>query len=210
MIRRWSNTTLAWGVGLSTLLVAPLAWSQSVDETASEGTPETTEGTPEATEAPLEGQRNIGVLVAVGSYTGFGGGVQLGSPKLGLRAAAGWVPLLIALEAPEEEPELKFYSGYQVAGDAYARAMEGKKGANIGVSLGYRYHSLMGSGVALGGYGSFRVSKVIDGFVQGGLVWFFSGEDKLREEKSLPEDVDFGSPGPSINYLISLGLLLFP
>jgi len=203
MIRHWAHLTLRWKVGLVTLLVAPFAWSQSVEETA-------TEGTAVATEAPLEGQRNIGVLLALGSYTGFGAGVQAGSPKLGLRAAVGWVPLLISLYEPDQDPQVKFYSGYQVAGDAYARALEGKQGANIGVSLGYRYHSLMGSGVALGGYGTFRLSKVVDGFVQGGLVWFFAGEDKLRENKELPEDVEFGWPGPTMNYVISVGLLLFP
>jgi len=203
MIRHWAHITLRWKVGLVTLLVAPFAWSQSVEETA-------TEGTAVATEAPLEGQRNIGVLLALGSYTGFGAGVQAGSPKLGLRAAVGWVPLLISLYEPDQDPQVKFYSGYQVAGDAYARALEGKQGANIGVSLGYRYHSLMGSGVALGGYGTFRLSKVVDGFVQGGLVWFFAGEDKLRENKELPEDVEFGWPGPTMNYVISVGLLLFP
>jgi len=203
MSQRWSNTTLRWGVGVATLLVAPLAWSQSGEVTASESTPQ-------ATEAPLEGQRNIGALIALGTYTGFGAGVQVGSPQLGLRAAAGWVPLLMSLYHPDQDPQIKFYSGYQVAGDAYARAVEGKRGANIGVSLGYRYHSLLGNGVALGGYGTFRLSKVVDGFVQGGLVWFFSGEDELRENKSVPDDAEFGWPGPTINYLVSIGVLLFP
>jgi len=204
MIQRWLRQTLCWGAWLSILLSSSFAWSQLYEEPA--------ERTEVTTAPPLEGQRNVGVLLAIGSYTGFGGGVQLGSPKLGVRASVGWVPLLISLEQPDEEPELKLYSGYQLAGDGYVRAVEGKQGANIGVSLGYRYLSLLGSGVALGGYGSFRINKTIDGFVQGGLVWFFSGEDHLRKKKSddFPDDVEFGWPGPELNYLISLGILLFP
>ena len=202
MILRWARVTLRCGVGLSTLLVAPLAWSQSGAE--SETAPPA-----EAADAPPAGQRNVGALIALGSYTSFGGGLQGGTPRLGVRAAGGWVPLLVVLDAPEQAPELEFYSGYQVGGDVYARALEGKRDANIGVSLGYRYHSLMGSGVALGGYGTFRVSEMLDGFGQCGLVWFIAGEDELRERKSLPEDVEFGWP-PSISYVISLGLLLFP
>ncbi|HEU5074340.1 MAG TPA: hypothetical protein VFU02_09205 [Polyangiaceae bacterium] len=172
-------------------------------------TPETGETT---APTPLEGQRNVGVLVTLGSYTGFGGGLQLGSPALGLRASAGWVPVLVSYQEAEEEPELKLYSGYQLAGDAYARALETRQGASIGVTTGYRYHSLLGSGVALGGYGTFRINAALDGFVQGGLVWFFSGEDRLRKEKAddIPEGVEFGWPGPSINYLISIGIILFP
>lgn len=205
MIRRWSNTTLCAGASLSTLLAVSVASAQLVEETDAE----TSESTPAA---PLEGQRNVGVLVTLGSYTGFGGGVQLGTPALGVRASAGWVPLLIAVAGPDEEPEPKFYSGYQLAGDAYARAVESRQGANVGVSLGYRYHSLLGSGAALGGYGTFGLNKALDGFVQGGLVWFFSGEDELREKKAddLPEEVEFGWPGPAFNYLISIGILLFP
>lgn len=205
MIQRWSTTTLRRGLSLAPLFAASAAWSQPVGTTTAEGD-ETTE------QVPLEGQRNVGVLVALGSYTGFGGGVQLGSPAFGLRASAGWVPVLISFQEAEQEPELKLYSGYQLAGDAYARGVETKKGANIGVTTGYRYHSLLGSGVALGGYGTFRVNAALDGFVQGGLVWFFSGEDRLRNEKAdeIPEGVEFGWPGPSINYLISIGIILFP
>lgn len=201
MIRRWSHALIRWGVGLVTLLVVSAAWAQSIGET----TNATTE------EAPLEGQRNIGVLLTIGSYTGFGAGVQLGTPAVGIRASAGWVPLLVSYTLPEQDSQLKLYSGYQLAGDAYMRGMQGKRGANIGVTSGYRYHRLLGSGIALGAYATFRLNRVVEGFVQGGLVWFFSGEDRLRQERGeIPDEAEFSWPGPSVNYLISLGILLFP
>lgn len=62
MIRQWSNPLIRLGVGLLTLLMASAAWAQSVSETTSA----TTE------QAPLEGQRNVGALLTIGSYTGFG------------------------------------------------------------------------------------------------------------------------------------------
>ncbi|HEY6728572.1 MAG TPA: hypothetical protein VI197_31390 [Polyangiaceae bacterium] len=205
MIRRRSKVIPSGGLGLSTLLVLSLARAQLVEEAG----PESGEPAPPA---PLEAQRNVGVLLTLGSYTGFGGGVQLGTPAVGVRASAGWVPVLISYEEPEEDPELKLYSGFQLAGDAYLRGLETRHGASIGVTSGYRYHSLLGNGAALGGYGTFRLNDALDGFVQGGLVWFFSGEDKLREKKGddLPENVKFGWPGPAFNYLISAGLVLFP
>jgi hypothetical protein len=205
MMGRWSNTALRSGVGLATWLAASVAWSQSVGEATNE---------PDATteKTPLEGQRNVGVLVAIGSYTGFGGGVQLGVPEVGFRAAAGWAPLLLSYEVPDEDPDLKAYSGYQLAGDVYLRGIEGKRGTNIGVTTGYRYHDLLSSGVALGGYATFPLGKRVDGFLVGGLVWFFSGEDNLRQKKAddLPEGGEFGFPGASINYVISFGIVLFP
>lgn len=178
MLRRRSNAIVSGGAGLTVLLVTSLAGAQSVGEMGAESS--------ESEPAPLDGQRNVGVLLTLGSYTGFGAGVQAGSPEFGVRAAAGWVPVLISVQQDQQQdPELKFYSGLQLAGDAYARAVETRRGGSIGVTSGYRYHSLLGSGVALGGYGVFRVNKTIDGFVQGGLVWFFSGEEQLRERRRM-------------------------
>src|SRR3954449_4183039 len=81
--------------------------------------------------AQVPDRRGISLLLEAGSYTGFGGGLGIGTRDLGVRASAGWLPLLLTLNSG-----LKFYSGFQVGPDLYARIFSPRPTADIGALAG--------------------------------------------------------------------------
>lgn len=152
----------------------------------------------------------LGVGAQLGMFSGTGLGLQVGTPAAGLRLGAGWAPALLAItDRSGADPKLKFYSGFLLAPDLYLRLATPRPTTSIGLQLGYRYSSLLGSGGAGGGYAQIAVGRSVDLLLAGGFFVFPGGEERLRDEKRLP-DVEFGFPGPNVGFAISVGLLLFP
>jgi hypothetical protein len=150
-------------------------------------------------------RRGISLLLGAGSYTGFGGGVGIGTRDIGVQASAGWLPLLFSLNS-----DLKFYSGFQVGPDLYARIFSPQPTADIGALAGYRYSTLLGHGFTVGGYAQFVLTRAVDGNVSVGLLIFPDGEDHLAREENLPPGVQYSFPGPKVNFGVSAGLAFFP
>jgi hypothetical protein len=165
---------------------------------------------PVATEVPPQTgeQRAVGVLLHIGGYSGFGAGVNAGTPAVGLRASVGWTPVLLVLTGSADD--LKFYSSLLISPDVYVRLFHPRPTTHVGLQGGYRYSTLLGHGVALGGYAQFRLNRVIDGLISAGLLVYPDGEDHLKREENLPSTVQFSFPGPSVNFGVSLGLAFFP
>ena len=158
------------------------------------------------------GQRYFGLLASAGFFSGFSGGVQLGTQDVGVRALAGYSPVLIAIQESSTRGELKFFSGYLLAPDLFVSLLPAADWARVGAECGYRYHSLLGHGLALGGFGAFRISRKLEGTVFGGLLVFPHGEDELRRQRpgEIPPGVDTVFPGANVNWGVNVGLSLFP
>lgn len=154
----------------------------------------------------------LGLMATTGSFSGFGLGLELGGPTLGVRAAFGFHPMLIGFEEPGDDQRLEWYSSWLVAPDVYFAFLQTRRGASAGVQLGYRYDTLTGHGAAVGGFGGFRFSQSFAGLVTAGVLVFPDAEDRIREEEGsgLAVDADFTQPGPNINLGLSLSLLWFP
>jgi len=150
-------------------------------------------------------RQGISLLLEAGSYTGFGAGVGLGTRDVGVRAYAGWLPLLLTLNS-----DLKFYSGFQAGPDLYVRIFSPRPTADIGALAGYRYSTLLGHGFAVGGYAQIGLSRAVDANVSLGLLIFPDGEDHLAREENLPPGVQYSFPGPRVNFGVSAGLAFFP
>jgi len=150
-------------------------------------------------------RQGISLLLEAGSYTGFGAGVGLGTRDIGVRAYGGWLPLLITLNS-----DLKFYSGFQVGPDLYARIFSPQPNADIGALAGYRYSTLLGHGFTVGGYAQFGLSRAVDVDISVGLLIFPDGEDHLAREENLPPGVQYSFPGPKVDLGVSVGLAFFP
>src|SRR5688572_1974210 len=119
------------GLGLAVLLLGLTATHGAHAEATADAT--TAES---ATPAPSVGQRTLGVLASIGGYSGFGAGLQLGTPTVGLRLIAGWNPLLMTVEEPgDDSPSIKFFSGWVASPDVYLSLFESKKGAHAGAQL---------------------------------------------------------------------------
>jgi hypothetical protein len=159
-----------------------------------------------------DGQRNLGLMLAASSYTGFGGGVTAGTRWVGLRAAAGWAPIMLAIQNSSDSStsDLKFYSSFLVAPDVYVRLFGPREWMSFGLQGGYRYSSVMGSGFAGSAYGQFRFSRRLDGLVNIGFLSFPDGEKQLKKHEHLPDNVEFGSPGPGFVFAAGFTLLAFP
>ncbi len=161
-------------------------------------------------EARTPGQRNLGMMVQAGAWSGFGGGLQVGSREVGLRASVAWTPMIVATTRPFSESELNFYGGLLLAPDLYFRVIRAGPTTDVGAQLGYRYSSLVGHGVGAGCYVQFAIGRSLDAVVSGGILVFPDGEDHLRREEQLPATTGFGFPGPSVNFGLSLAIVLFP
>jgi hypothetical protein len=164
--------------------------------------PET--GPPETKESIL------GLLLHIGPFSGFGGGVQVGSHDVGLRASVGWTPLLLVLAGGSQSSDLKFYSTLQVSPDLYVAFASPRSTTHLGAQLGYRYSSLLGHGLAGGGYAQFALSRGIDWLLSAGVLIFPDGEDRLRRDQGFSSTAQFSFPSPAVNFGISLGLVFFP
>jgi hypothetical protein len=151
---------------------------------------------------------NIGALLHIGDYSGFGAGVTAGTPAVGLRASAGWTPVLLFTTG--NTSDLKLYSSLQISPDVYVRLFHPRPTTHVGLQGGYRYSTLLGHGLALGGYAQFGLSGAIDGLISAGLLVYPDGEDHLKRDENLPGGTEFSFPGPSVNFGVSLGLAFFP
>jgi len=157
----------------------------------------------EAAAAP--DHRGLSLLLNVGQITAFGGGVALGTRAVGVRATAGWIPLLVY-----SNPDLHFYSGYQVGPDLYARIFSPRPAVDIGAFAGYRYSNLTGHWLAIGGYAQLPLNREIDVNLSGGALFFPDGNDHLIQQENLPPGTDFSFPAASFYLGFSVGLAFFP
>jgi hypothetical protein len=151
----------------------------------------------------------LAFLLHIGLYSGFGGGVALGTADAGVRASVGWTPLLTVLMSGSDS-ELHFYGGLQISPDLYASLFSPRPTTRVGVQGGYRYNTLLGHGAALGGYAQFAVGGALDALLSAGLVVYPDGEDRLMRDEHLPAGTSFSFPGPTVNLGVSLGLVFFP
>ncbi len=168
--------------------------------------------TPPLAEAALprsDGRGPFALLLHIGAYSGFGAGVAVGAPEAGLRASVGWSPVLSVLRNGSND-DLKFYSGFQVSPDLYARLLHPRPMTHVGFQGGYRYSSLFGHGVAAGGYAQFALGGALDALLSVGFVVYPDGEDRLKKDQNLPASASFSFPGPSVNFGLSFGLAFFP
>jgi hypothetical protein len=149
--------------------------------------------------------RGVSLLLNLGQFTAFGGGAALGTRAVGVRATAGWLPLLLY-----SNPDLHFYSGFQVGPDLYARIFSPQPTVDIGAVVGYRYSNLVGHGFTVGGYAQLPFNHEIDINVSGGFLFFPDGNDHLIQEANLPAGTQFSFPGASFNFGLSAGLAFFP
>jgi hypothetical protein len=156
-----------------------------------------------------DGRGPFALLLHVGPYSGFGGGVAVGTPDVGVRASVGWTPLLTVLTSGSDT-DLHFYGGFQISPDLYARLLHPRPTTHVGVQGGYRYNTLFGHGAAVGGYAQFGLSGAIDALISMGVVVFPDGEDRLKRDQNLAPGTSFSFPGPSVNFGVSLGLAFFP
>lgn len=163
-----------------------------------------------AQDSAEEGQRNLGLMLSASSYHGFGAGASLGTRSFGVRAAAGWVPILLTIQDQNgDNTDIKFYSSAMVSPDLYVRLF-GPPRVGFGLQGGWRWSSVTGSGFAASAYGQIRFTRRLDGLVNIGFMTFPDGEKEFKKHEHLPDNTKFSAPGPSFIIAAGFTLLVFP
>src|SRR5262249_3275718 len=116
------RTPIARAVGLAALVFVEVAPRRVQGQTA----PPAAGATAAAPE-----DRGLSLLLNVGGYTGFGGGLAFGTREMGIRGTVGWSPVLIALDNGSST-DFKFYSGFQAGPDVYLRIFSPQATSDIG------------------------------------------------------------------------------
>lgn len=157
------------------------------------------------------GQRYVGLLLNAGLWTGLGLGVQVGIPRVGLRVSGGWIPILIETRASySNRSTLNVYSSGVISADFFLNLFSADEPERAGPLFGYRYDSLLGHGLAVGGWGGIHLSRSLDMLLEAGAMGYFKGEDNLRHNANISDDYSFGFPGPSFAIGVAGTLAIFP
>jgi hypothetical protein len=98
-------------------------------------------------------QRSFAILALAMPYDGFGFGVRALGPRIGLDLSAGFRPVLASYSTDASKfPELALISAYQLNAALYLGLYRPNLRTDLGVSLGYKYNTLLGHGVGAAFY----------------------------------------------------------
>lgn len=163
--------------------------------------------------APARADNSVfGVEATLGVYDGFGAGVRVGDSRVGVHVIAAWQPLIVTWtpSGSPNQPNIDVYSSVQANADVYVLFSEPTPRSAIGITAGYKGSNLLGHGGGVGFYATIDAHERVSYFILGGVTWFPSGEDRLRDKKDYPSGVDFTFPGPAFNTGVNLGIVFSP
>jgi hypothetical protein len=152
-------------------------------------------------------------VVDVGPYTGGALGAQVGVSGLGLRASAGWNPLLVSTTAPDtlRTSSLHVFSTGQVNVDAFALPFRSASGALVGGSAGYKYNSVLGHGASVAFDAQLVRSRRVRWHFQAGVVYYPDGTERVSAERAIPQGDHISFPfGARWQAGASIGLAVYP
>lgn len=166
------------------------------------------EGRIEAARVPPEkdsGARLNGlVLLHLGD--GFGAGGQLRYEAFGLRATLGYEPLLFVVDDdPGDQTlgDIEFSHSAHLSLDTLLMTK-----SEVGASLGYRFNTVLGHGVAVAFQSMFDLWRQRFAFSIP-LMYFPKGTERVRDEYGLSSDYRINFPfGAGIQYGIGVAWLL--
>lgn len=174
---------------LALLLGAPAAWSAPAT------------GAP-----PRPSPPPVALVADVGLLTGIAGGAQLELGRVGLRATAGYLPLLVALLRLDEDPvALRFFHSAQLNLDLFSLFLQPTPAARLGLALSYRFNTLLrhGAGAAFDALVTLRRRLALH--LGAGLTYYPAGHDRVAAAGGPFRGSAF--PGPALQGLISVGLV---
>jgi hypothetical protein len=158
-------------------------------------------------ERPEGGDVHLNGLVLVHFGDGLGAGGQLRIDGFGLRATLGYEPLLFLVDDDPQDQTfgaVEFSHSAQLNLDSLLLASK----SEIGASLGYRYNTLLGHGVAVAFQSMFDLWRQRFAFSIP-VMYFPDGTERVRDEYGLSRDYEINFPfGAGIQYGIGVAWLL--
>lgn len=210
----------AWVAGLLTGLAVPSAAFASTPaaERPPAEAPATAAAPIELDGAPLEGRTaarrvqpsdadvRLNGLVLVHFGDGLGAGGQLRIGGLGLRATLGYEPLLFIVD---DDPQDTTLGDFKLAHSAQLN-LDGLllTRSEVGASVGYRYSTVLGHGVAVAFQSMFDLWRQRFAFSIP-VMYFPAGTARVRDRYDLSADHEINFPfGAGIQYGIGVAWLL--
>jgi len=208
----YSTRVLAHALGAGVLLLSVSTPSRAVDTRwGSWERPYEDAPPPPPPVRKKRDQRSLGALLNLGVWQGTGFGLQLGASRAGLRISGGWQPVFVSYYPPKEiQSRSTVYSSWLLSTDAYLNMFEATDRGRAGPLFGYRFDTVLGHGVALGGWGGLRLDRWADVFFQGGVMAFPKGAQRVRDHGNLAPGSTFDLLSPSVVIGLGVTLALFP
>ncbi len=198
---------LGWWILPSTAEAQPLtptsAQSRDAEQTADPADPLE----PTAQTASRR-QRYLGFGPRLGLFWGFGAGLRVGAPQLGLDLSGGYVPVTLFNYRWPTDLSLDGAHTGQLNVAAYL-SFRPMSQIVVGLTSGYRYNSLLGHGFGFGIDTHVNFGKKFALHMAAGPAIFPTGDDHYRREMDEP-DLGFGFPRPAFQFGTGTGLLYFP
>lgn len=156
---------------------------------------------------PEDGDVRLNGLVLLHFGDGFGAGGQLRIGGFGLRATLGYEPLLFVLDDdPQDQTlgDIEFSHSAQLNLDSLLLTTK----SEIGASVGYRYNTLLGHGVAVAFQSMFDLWRQRFAFSIP-VMYFPAGTERVRDEYDLSSDYRINFPfGAGVQYGVGVAWLL--
>ena len=131
-----------------------------------------------------KGQRQFALFATALPYDGFGLGVRVFGPRVGLDLSAAYRPIF-ATHSPDPDrfPRFALLEGYQLNASLYVGVYRPNARTDLGFTLGYKYNTLARHGVGAAFYVARELSAhFVFCFVVGPAV-FPRAEHEVRERK---------------------------
>jgi hypothetical protein len=158
-------------------------------------------------EQPADADVHLNGLVLLHFGDGFGAGGQLRAGGFGLRATLGYEPLLFVVDDdPQDQTfgDVEFSHSAQLNVDSLFLTTQ----SEIGASIGYRYNTVLGHGVAVAFQSMFDLWRQRFAFSIP-VMYFPEGTERVRDEYGLSPEYRINFPfGAGIQYGIGVAWLL--
>jgi hypothetical protein len=199
-----SVRVLAEGMGGAALEPRPVVHTEPI-ELADVGLGGVSQGRVKAPASDTKRLRLDG-LVLLHLADGIGAGGQLRFGAFGLRASAGYQPLLFVVDRRVDDQdvgEIEFMSSGQLNLDVVLLSQ-----SEIGASLGYRYNTLLGHGAALAFQSMFELWQQDFSFSVP-LMYYPQGTNQVLDELGLSSEYHVNFPfGGGIQYGVGVAWVL--
>lgn len=137
----------------------------------------------------------LSLVAGIGAGDGLVAGAGISTGALGLRATAGWRPLVISMvEEAGDPPDFGFYSSGQANADLVALPWRPSPRSAVGASVGYKYNTVLGHGAGAAFEAAIGLSPRLSLLLSAGVAYFPDGDDEIREREMAPAETDFNYP----------------